>query len=219
MRPSLKRRCGGSCCALARRKPATGRAAARAERVGARAGKRMNLPCATIRRSRAPVGQRLPARATGRQTAPMPSGAGFGFEAIQSGFIALPLQGAGSTGLPDRRFALHPVAGRPRPDGARPGKRGSGRHRPAGGRACRSARQAGVRFGDDFAVLEVECPGFCEQLAHACEPASGFGGTVGGVRRLHDKAPLRWRVRDNPNHSETPPLCEMRFRYMRITDI
>ena len=89
---------------------------------------------------------------------------------------------------------------------------------PAGGHRLRSARQACVRLSDDFAVLEVQCPCFCKQFANTCEPASGLGGTIGDVRRLHDEAPYRWRVRDNPNHRGASPLCEMRFRYMRITD-
>lgn len=88
----------------------------------------------------------------------------------------------------------------------------------AGGRSSRSARQARVCLRDDFAVLEVERPRFRKQLAHTCEPASGLGGTVGDVGRLHDEAPYRWRVRDNPNHSGASPSCEMRFRYMRIPD-
>jgi hypothetical protein len=63
---------------------------------------------------------------------------------------------------------------------------------PDGGRSLRSARQTCVRFGDDFAVLEVECPCFCKQFANTCEPASGLGGTIGDIRRLHDEAPYRW---------------------------
>ncbi|WP_185633744.1 hypothetical protein [Burkholderia sp. Bp9012] len=63
---------------------------------------------------------------------------------------------------------------------------------PAGGVTLRSARQACVRFSDDFAVLEVQCPCFCKQLANTCEPASGLGGTIGDIRRLHDEAPCRW---------------------------
>uniref|UniRef100_A0A0H2XW98 Uncharacterized protein n=1 Tax=Burkholderia orbicola (strain AU 1054) TaxID=331271 RepID=A0A0H2XW98_BURO1 len=55
--------------------------------------------------------------------------------------------------------------------------------------AVRSARQARVCFSDDFAVLEVQCPGFRQQLANTCEPASGLGGTIGEIRRLHDEAP------------------------------
>ncbi|ABI89273.1 hypothetical protein Bamb_3719 [Burkholderia ambifaria AMMD] len=106
-----------------------------------------------------------------------------------------------------------------RPCGARPGKRINRTFLPpAGGHRLRSARQACVRLGDDFAVLEVQCPCFCKQFANTCEPASGLGGTIGNVRRLHDEAPYRWRVRDNPNHRGASPLCEMRFRYMRITD-
>ncbi|WP_185734311.1 hypothetical protein [Burkholderia sp. Bp9031] len=63
---------------------------------------------------------------------------------------------------------------------------------PAGGQSQRLARQACVRFSDDFAVLEVQCPCFCKQLANTCEPASGLGGTIGDIRRLHDEAPCRW---------------------------
>ncbi len=88
----------------------------------------------------------------------------------------------------------------------------------AGGRLPRLVRQASVRFGDDFAVFQVEGPGFCDQLANTCEPASGFGGTVRNIRRLHDETPDKWWIRDNPDHKETSPLCEMRFRYMRIPD-
>ncbi len=90
---------------------------------------------------------------------------------------------------------------------------------PAGGRLPCLVRQASVRFSDDFAVFQVQGPGFCDQLANTCEPASGFGGTVRNIRRLHDETPDKWWIRDNPNHKETSPLCEMRFRYMRITDI
>jgi len=63
---------------------------------------------------------------------------------------------------------------------------------PAGGQSLRLARQACVRLGDDFAVLEVQCPCFGKQFANTCEPASGLGGTIGDVRRLHDEAPYRW---------------------------
>ncbi len=101
-----------------------------------------------------------------------------------------------------------------RPCGARPGKR----IRQVVVRSFCLVRQTRVRFSDDFAVIEVELPSFCNQRANTCEPAGGFGGTIGDIRRLHDEAPYRWRVRDNPNHNETPPSCEMRFRYMRITD-
>ncbi|AFQ50714.1 hypothetical protein GEM_4324 [Burkholderia cepacia GG4] len=76
-----------------------------------------------------------------------------------------------------------------RPFGARPGKRiRPVMVPPAGGQSRRLARQACVRFSDDCAVLEVECPGFCDQFADTCEPASGFGGTVRDIGRLHDEA-------------------------------
>jgi len=55
--------------------------------------------------------------------------------------------------------------------------------------SLRLARQAGVRFGDHFAVFEVEGPGFRQQRANTREPASGLGGTIGDIRRLHDEAP------------------------------
>lgn len=106
-----------------------------------------------------------------------------------------------------------------RPCGARPDKRiGPVIVPPAGGQLPCLVRQASVRFSDDFAVFQVQRPGFCDQLANTCEPASGFGGTVRNIRRLHDETPDKWWIRDNPNHKETSPLCEMRFRYMRITD-
>ena len=77
-----------------------------------------------------------------------------------------------------------------RPCGARPDTRiGPVIVPPAGGQWPSLVRQACVRFSDDFAVFQVERPGFCDQLANTCKPASGFGGTVRDIRRLHDETP------------------------------
>ena len=187
---------------------------------------RMNLPSAMVRTTHVLAGQRLPARATVRQSRveadSIPRRCGLAPASASKRPRHAPGTGSAFNRGNSCRFP------RCLPRQALPGAaalwRASGQAdqdgivRPAVGRSYRSARQACVCFSDDFAGLEVECPSFCNQLAHTCEPASGFGGTVGDIRRLHDEAPYRWRVRDNPNHSETPPLCEMRFRYMRITD-